>query len=70
LPPPVRGPAAGDAIAGLATDAGEGILQDVNRWIRTSQPFDAVINFDAALRDPAYPGRLRRRRFDASIFRR
>jgi lysophospholipase L1-like esterase len=31
----------------------------VNEWIRTSGAFDAVIDFDAALRDPADPTRLR-----------
>jgi lysophospholipase L1-like esterase len=41
------------------TDAGERIRQDVNRWIRTSKAYDAVIDFDAAARDPAHPGRLR-----------
>lgn len=32
----------------------------VNAWIRTPGNFDAVIDFDAALRDPAAPTRLRR----------
>ena len=41
------------------TEAGEGIRQAVNRWIRTGQAYDAVIDFDAAVRDPAHPGRLR-----------
>jgi lysophospholipase L1-like esterase len=40
------------------TDAGERIRQDVNRWIRTSKTYDVVIDFDAAVRDPAHPGRL------------
>jgi lysophospholipase L1-like esterase len=30
----------------------------VNQWIRTSGAFDAVIDFDAAVRDPADPQRL------------
>nr|WP_234320478.1 SGNH/GDSL hydrolase family protein [Streptomyces sp. SBT349] len=30
----------------------------VNEWIRTSGRFDAVIDFDAAVRDPAQPDRL------------
>jgi lysophospholipase L1-like esterase len=29
--------------------------QTVNEWIRTSGAFDAVIDFDAAMRDPARP---------------
>ncbi len=33
--------------------------QAVNRWIREGGGFDAVIDFDAALRDPAQPARLR-----------
>lgn len=34
--------------------------QAVNRWIRTPGNFDAVIDFDAAMRDPADPKRLRK----------
>jgi lysophospholipase L1-like esterase len=41
------------------TDAGERIRQDVDRWIRASKAYDAIIDFDAAVRDPAHPGRLR-----------
>ncbi|KAI8227780.1 hypothetical protein K4K57_008263 [Colletotrichum sp. SAR 10_99] len=33
--------------------------QRVNEWIRTSGRYDAVIDFDAAVRDPAAPERLR-----------
>ena len=32
--------------------------QAVNAWIRTSGAFDAVIDFDAVVRDPADPVRL------------
>ena len=31
----------------------------VNQWIRTSQRFDAVIDFEAVVRDPEHPTRLR-----------
>jgi enterochelin esterase-like enzyme/lysophospholipase L1-like esterase len=41
------------------TEAGEGIRQAVNKWIRTGGAYDAVIDFDAAVRDPGHPGRLR-----------
>lgn len=34
--------------------------QAVNRWIRTSGNFDAVIDLDTAMRDPADPKRLRK----------
>lgn len=37
----------------------EAARQTVNAWIRTSGAFDAVIDLDAALRDPAAPTRLR-----------
>jgi lysophospholipase L1-like esterase len=37
----------------------EAARASVNRWIRTNAAFDAVIDFDAALRDPTDPTRLR-----------
>jgi hypothetical protein len=33
----------------------EQVRQTVNAWIRTSRTFDAVVDFDAVLRDPADP---------------
>jgi len=36
----------------------EAMREAVNRWIRTSGAFDGVIDFDAALRDPAQPKRM------------
>jgi lysophospholipase L1-like esterase len=36
----------------------EAARQIVNKWIRTSGKFDAVIDLDAAVRDPANPTRL------------
>jgi lysophospholipase L1-like esterase len=36
----------------------EDARQSVNRWIRTSGAFDAVIDFDEAVRDPSNPRRL------------
>ena len=41
------------------SEAHEAARQTVNRWIRTSGAFDAVIDFDAALRDPTDAARLR-----------
>jgi len=38
--------------------AHEAARQTVNNWIRTGGQFDAVIDFDAALRDPQNPTRL------------
>jgi lysophospholipase L1-like esterase len=36
----------------------EAARQQVNRWIRTSRRFDAVLDLDAAVRDPANPRQL------------
>lgn len=40
------------------TEGGEAIRQAVNAWIRAGAGADAVVDFDAALRDPADPLRL------------
>jgi lysophospholipase L1-like esterase len=37
----------------------EAVRQEVNHWIRTGGAFDGVVDFDAALKDPAQPMRLR-----------
>jgi lysophospholipase L1-like esterase len=37
----------------------EALRQSVNHWIRTGGRFDAVVDFDAATRDPRQPERLR-----------
>jgi lysophospholipase L1-like esterase len=38
--------------------AGEAKRQAVNTWIRTSKAFDAVVDFDAAVRDPEHPSKF------------
>jgi lysophospholipase L1-like esterase len=45
--------------AGYYREEGEAIRQAVNTWIRTSGAYDAVVDFDAATRDPNNPRRLR-----------
>jgi lysophospholipase L1-like esterase len=40
------------------TEQGESTRLSVNRWIKESQAFDGVIDFAAALADPANPARL------------
>ncbi len=42
-----------------ASERGEEIRRTVNQWIRTSGRFDAVVDFDAVIRDPARPMRVR-----------
>lgn len=44
--------------ANYFTREGEAKRQLVNQWIRTSKAYDAVIDFDAATRDPANPTRF------------
>ena len=39
------------------TADGEAKRQAVNQWIRSSKAYDAVIDFDKALRDPSQSGR-------------
>lgn len=43
---------------GFYTPEGEATRQAVNAWIRGSGAFDAVIDFEAALRDPDHPTRM------------
>ena len=45
--------------AGYHTEAGEAVRDEVNAWIRTSGEFDAVVDFDRAMADPADPDALR-----------
>ncbi|MDI6103165.1 SGNH/GDSL hydrolase family protein [Actinoplanes sp. NEAU-A12] len=40
------------------TPAREATRQAFNNWIRTSGAFDGVVDFDAALRDPAHPSAM------------
>jgi len=37
----------------------EAVRQEVNTWILQSGAFDAVVDFDAPVRDPAHPTRIR-----------
>ncbi len=50
-------PFGSSTIPGLFTPENEATRQAVNRWIRTSGAFDGVIDFEAAVRDPANPSR-------------
>jgi lysophospholipase L1-like esterase len=38
--------------------ASEADWQEINQWIRAPGHFDAVIDFDKIMRDPAHPTRL------------
>ncbi len=52
-------PFADAAVPNYWSADGEATRQAVNVWIRTSGAFDGVIDFDAVLRDPTMPSRLR-----------
>jgi lysophospholipase L1-like esterase len=41
------------------TEEGEAKRRAVNEWIRTCKAFDGIIDFEAAVRDPDHPARLR-----------
>ncbi len=51
-------PFEGTTLPGYYTRAGEEKRQAVNAWIRSTDVFDAVLDFDVALRDPEHPTRL------------
>jgi lysophospholipase L1-like esterase len=51
-------PFEGVDVPGYYSESKEAVRQTVNKWIRTSGSFDAVIDFDAVLRDPDHPSRL------------
>lgn len=57
--PPFEGALEGTPFAGHYSPAKDALRRRFNDWIRTSGMFDAVIDFDALLRDPARPSRLR-----------
>jgi lysophospholipase L1-like esterase len=40
-------------------EGGEAIRQAVNKWIRSTDAFDAVIDFDKAICDPKHPAKVR-----------
>ena len=51
-------PFEGFTYANYFTPEGEADRRTINEWMRTSGRFDAVIDFDAATRDPDRPSRL------------
>lgn len=48
-------PDLGSPFPGYATEEKDVIRNEINEWIRTSGAFDAVIDFDAVVRDPENP---------------
>ena len=48
-----------EGATGSYTEDGETVRQSVNEWIRSGKAFDGVFDFDAAVRDPNNPKRMR-----------
>lgn len=61
---PFEGALPGTPLADYYQRDKDALRHQVNTWIRHGGAFDAVIDFDAALRDPAHPARLSAR-FDS-----
>lgn len=57
--PPFEDALKGTPLEGHFSPAKDALRQALNRWIREGGAFDAVADFDAVLRDPARPTRLR-----------
>jgi lysophospholipase L1-like esterase len=55
---PFEGALQSTELSGYYSAAKEQMRQAVNQWIRSSGEFDAVIDFDAAVRDPRHPRRF------------
>ena len=56
--PPFEGALEGTPFAGHYSSAKDKLRTQLNEWLRTAGIFDAVVDFDAVLRDPARPQRL------------
>lgn len=55
---PFQGALPGTPLADYYQPGKDALRQRVNDWIRHAGAFDAVIDFDAVLRDPAHPARM------------
>jgi lysophospholipase L1-like esterase len=45
--------------AGYYSEEGEAVRQAINTWIRSGKEVDGVLDFDAAIRDPAMPSQIK-----------
>ena len=52
---PFRNALKGSPLEGYYSEKRDGLRQDVNEWIRTSGAFDAVVDLDKLVADPASP---------------
>ncbi|MFD1839733.1 SGNH/GDSL hydrolase family protein, partial [Paracidovorax cattleyae] len=56
--PPFEHALEGTPLQGHYSPQKEALRQKLNAWIRTAGAFDAIVDFDAVLRDPSHPSRL------------
>lgn len=56
--PPFAGALPGTPLDDYYQPGKEALRHQLNTWLRTRSPFDAVIDLDAALRDPTEPSRM------------
>lgn len=56
--PPFAGAVPGTPLDDYYQPDKDTLRRQLNAWLRTDSPFDAVIDLDAALRDPADPSRM------------
>ena len=55
---PFEGALRGTPFEGYYTPEKDAVRREVNQWIRDGGEFDAVVDFDRVLRDPARPARM------------
>ncbi|UNK39951.1 SGNH/GDSL hydrolase family protein (plasmid) [Shinella sp. H4-D48] len=56
--PPFKGALSGTPLDDYYKPEKDTLRQEINRWIRTSGAFDAVVDFDTVLRDPTDQSRI------------
>lgn len=56
--PPFAGALPGTPLSDYYAEDKDALRRQLNAWLRTDSPFDAVIDLDATLRDPADPSRM------------
>lgn len=56
--PPFEGALSGTPLGNYYNPEKDALRQEINRWIRESGAFDAIVDFDALLRDPDHPAQI------------
>ncbi|NDV89132.1 SGNH/GDSL hydrolase family protein [Aurantimonas aggregata] len=56
--PPFEGALNGTPLGNYYDPEKDALRHEINRWIRERGAFDAIVDFDAVLRDPGHPARI------------